>query len=205
MPKGYTTRAKIENYLLIDIDSSFHDQVDAWIEEVEAYIDTKTGRNFVADPEESGVDAGASTRRFDGDGTNKQIIDDCVEVTSVKLSDEDDPLELEDYVLYPANAQALSRPVPYTLIRLLSGAFPSYPPQGIYVKARWGYSELAPKDIQTVATVLVAGIINYSWNAEGEVKSESIGRYSVTYKDDAGWKDFERIEPTLASYIKYSF
>lgn len=122
MPKGYTTIAKLENYLLIDIDSSFHDQVDEWIEEVEAYIDLKTGRNFVADAEESGEDAGASTRRFDGDGTSKQIIDDCVAVTEVKLSADDDPLEVEDFVLYPANAQALSRPVPYTLIRLLSEA-----------------------------------------------------------------------------------
>jgi hypothetical protein len=205
MPKGYTTKAKIENYLLIDIDASFDSQVDAWIEEVEAHIDRVTGRNFKADEEESGEDAGASTRRFDGDNTNKILIDDCVAVTEIKLSEDSDPLEVEDYVLYPANALSLSRPIPYTQIKLIGGYFPKYPPQGIYVKGRWGYSEEVPADIQNVATILVAGIINFSWNADGEVESETIGRYTVTYKNKKQWDDFERIEPILKSYIKYSF
>lgn len=202
--KGYTSKTRVENYLLIDIDAGFDSQITDWIDEVEAYIDQVTGRNFVADPEESGGDAGASVRRFDGDGTEKLLIDDCVAVTEVKLSDDSDPLEVEEFVLYPANAQALSRPVPYTMIRMIAGVFPSYPPQGISVKARWGYSEEVPADIRTVATVLLAGIINYSWNADGEVQSETIGRYSVTYKTDKQWKDFERVQGILESYQKYS-
>lgn len=203
MPKGYTTRAKIENYLLINIDESFHDQVDAWIEEVEEYIDRKTGRNFVASPAED--DSGENeTRRFDGDNTSKLIIDDAVEILEIKLSVDSDALTTADYVLYPANARTLSRKLPYTMIKLIGAYFSKYLPQGIYVKGRWGYSEEVPSDIQTVATVLVAGIINYSWNSEGEIASESIGRYTVSYKTEKQWVDFDRIDPILKSYIKFS-
>jgi hypothetical protein len=95
--------------------------------------------------------------------------------------------------------------VPYTKIQLIGGYFPKLPPLGIYVKGRWGYSEEAPADIENVATVLVAGIINYSWNAEGEIASESIGQYSVSYKTEKQWTDFERVPETLNSYTKFSF
>ncbi len=200
MPKGYTTRQRIENYLLITIDAGFYDQIDEWIEEIEAYIEQQTGRIFVAEA------AGAeTTRRFDGDNTCKLLIDDAIAITEIKLSDDSDALETTDFVTYPLNAQSLAKKVPISMVKLIAGIFPSYPPQSISIKARWGYSEAVPADIRNAATVLVAGIINYSWNAEGEVKSESIGRYSVTYKDEKQWSDFERLESVLQSYAKYSF
>lgn len=202
--KGYTTKAKIENYLLINIDATFDSQIDAWIEEIEEYIDRKTGRNFVASPAED--DSGENeTRRFDGDNTIKLLIDDAVEISEIKLSADSDPLTTDDYVLYPANARTLSRKVPYTMIKLVGAYFPNALPQGIYVKGRWGYSETPPMDIQTVATVLVAGIINYSWNADGEIASETIGRYTVSYKNEKQWQDFDRIDPILQSYVKFGF
>lgn len=194
--KGYTNKTEIENYLLINIDESFWDQVNRWIADVETYIDNKTGRNFIAES--------ASARLFDGDGSRELLIDDCIEVTEVKIGD-DDPLNKDesgvddDYFVYPANL------LPKTKIKLINGIFPSHPPQTISIKAKWGYSEDVPGDIQNVATVLVAGIINYSLNAEGEVKSMSIGRYNVTYKDERQWNDFERIEDTLNAYKKYNF
>lgn len=200
MPKGYTTKTRIENYLLINIDASFNDQINDWIEEVEAYIEQQTGRVFVAEAEDS-----ASTRRFDGDNTCKLLIDDTIAIETIKLSDDSDALETTDFVTYPPNAQSLTKKVPISMVKLIAGVFPAYPPQSISIKARWGYSESVPADIRNAATVLVAGIINYSWNAEGEVKSESIGRYSVTYKDEKQWSDFERLESVLQSYQKYSF
>ena len=197
--KGYTTRQEIENYLLITIDPSFYTQVDSWIEEIEAYIDQMTGRNFVAD-------ALASAKYFDGDNTPELLIEDAVAITEIKIGDnaaltaDTDPLQADgDFILYPANH------LPIAKIQLRAAYFPASPLRCVKVTGKWGYSVAAPADIRQAATILVAGIINYSWNAEGEVSSMTIGRYSVTYKTDAGWKDFERIPSILKHYRKFTF
>jgi hypothetical protein len=193
--KGYTNKTEIENYLLINIDESFWDQITRWITDIETYIDNKTGRNFIAES--------ASAKLYDGDGSTTLLIDDCIEVTEVKIGT-DDPLVKDesglddDYFIYPSNL------LPKTKIRLVSGHFPSYPPQTVQITAKWGYSEEVPGDIQQIATVLVAGIINYSLNAEGEVKSMAIGRYNVTYKDEKQWQDFERVSEVFEYYKKYN-
>lgn len=198
--KGYTSKTEIENYLLIDIDESFVDQVNRWITGVEEYIDHLTGRSFIAD-------ATATVRKYDGDNTGTLLIDDCVAVEEVTIGT-DDPLTGEDesgdegpdYYLYPANT------LPKTRIRLASGTFPRWGPQNVSVKAKWGYSVAVPEDIRNAATVLLAGIINFSNSneAEGDIKSMSIGRYTVTYKDDSQWHDFERIPNVFTYYKKYN-
>lgn len=200
--KGYTTRQQIENYLLITIDPSFYTQVNSWIEQMEKYIDQVTGRNFVAD-------AVATERLFDGNNANIFGIDDCISITSLKQGDGSisSPsiywttlVKDQDYMEYPANHAADDLPI--SELRNLGTIF--YKGfQNIKIKAKWGYSVTAPTDIITVTTILVAGIINYSLNAEGEVKTMSIGRYSVTYKDEKQWQDFDRIKGILEYYKKY--
>jgi hypothetical protein len=162
MAKGYTTRQAVENYLLITIDASFYTQITTWLEQIEKYIDTVTGRNFVADTV-------ASIKKYDGDGSNKLLIDDCIAVTKVEVDDEeldsetDDP-DFPEYYTYPANS------LPITRLESDSGVF--VPGRKIVeVTAKWGYSAAAPADIAFAATVLLAGIINYSNDSEGEVKS----------------------------------
>jgi hypothetical protein len=192
-PKGYTTRQEIQNYLLITIDASFYAQVDNWIAEIEKYIDQKTGRNFIADTV-------ASEKLYDGYNEPTLLIDDCVDVTEVKIGD-DDPLTEgsdEDYVVYPANF------LPKTRLKLILSTFPSGD-QNIHVTGKWGYSVTVPDDIKMIATVLVAGIINFSLNAEGEVQQMSIGRYSVTYKTKDEWQDFKKVDEILKYYKKYVF
>jgi hypothetical protein len=117
MPKGYTTKEAIENYMLIKIDSSFDAQINSWIEAVETYIDRYTRRDFT------------------------------------------------DTEFYPS----------------------------------------IPADITLVATALVAGIINFSNNHEGEVQSMTVGRYSVTFKNDQQFSNQKQIEDILKSYKKFTF
>jgi archaellum component FlaF (FlaF/FlaG flagellin family) len=197
-PKGYTTRQDIQNYLLIDIDQSFYAQVDDWIAEIEAYINQQTGRNFVAD-------SVASSRYYDGNNSNSLLIDDAVEITelniggSVMNKDSDPVLADGDYVLYPFNQ------LPITKICLRGSVFPASPMQCIKITAKWGFSAAVPADIKQIATVLVAGIINYSWKAEGEIKQETVGTYSVTYKDKKEWQDFDLTNEILQKYIKMGF
>ena len=195
MAKGYTTRQNIENYLLITIDPTFHAQVETWIEEIEAYIDQQTGRNFKAD-------AVASARYFDGDNTPTLLIDDAVAITEVVLDSVNSPTIVElpaDYVTYPANR------LPKTKITMRGSYFPRGPLQAIKITGKWGFSVNVPADIVQAATVLTAGIINYSLNADGEVQTMSIGSYSVTYKAEKQWQDFDRIKGILDSYKKFTF
>jgi len=194
MLKGYTTRQEVENYLLITIDASFYAQVDAWIESVEAYIDRRTGRNFVAD-------VAASVRKYDGDGSNIQLIDDAVAITKVEVDDEEivpDSSTEEGYFAYPAND------LPKTKLETDGNLF-AQGRQNVEVTAKWGYSVAVPTDIKRAATVFVAGIINFSDEGKGEVSSETIGAYSVSYKTTQERDDFNRAIETLKAYKKFTF
>ena len=182
MLKNYTDQKSIEDYLLTDVDLSFADQIEDWIESQESYIDQETGRNFKAD-------ASASERLYDGDNDITLFIDDAVEVTGVKVDGKS-----VDFYKYPANS------LPITKIVLKDGRF-TKGRQNVAVTAKWGYSEDVPADIKFAATVLVAGIINdQSVRQEGNVKSVSIGSYSVSYGDVKQWNDFENVKPSLAKY-----
>jgi hypothetical protein len=194
MPKGYTNLQEIQNYLLITIDSSFYTQINGWIEAVESYIDKMTGRNFVAD-------AAASVRKYDGDGSNILLIDDCVAITKVEVDDEEivpDSSTEEGYFAYPTNE------LPKTKLETDGSLFGSGR-QNIEVTAKWGYSVAVPADIKQAATIFVSGIINFSDEGKGEVQSESIGAYSVSYKTSQERDDFNRAIDTLKNYKKFTF
>jgi uncharacterized protein YunC (DUF1805 family) len=181
----YTNIQTIENYLLTEIDLSFQDQVKDWIKAMSAFIEKETGRVFIADTE-------ASVRKYDGDGTDSLIIDDCIEIETVKVDNEE-----VDFLVYPANK------TPYTTIKLEDGYFTDgY--QNVEVTAKWGYSENVPEDIKFVATVLVAGIIQHSLAHEGEVSSMTMGRYTVSYKNDRQLKDYEQVVKILEDYRRYN-
>lgn len=199
--KGYTTKQAIENYLLTEIDDSFDSQVDAWIASIERIIDNYTGRNFKAD-------ASASARVFDGDGSGELLIDECIAVTKVEVGNDsygDSFAEVpatgsDKYFTYPANATA--RMVPLHKLSLSARCFPAGQ-QNNRVTAKWGYSATPPEDITFAATVFVSGVINQSRGGGDEIKSESIGAYSVTYNSDKGsnsWADFERAKEILDQY-----
>jgi hypothetical protein len=202
--KNYTTKEDIENYILNDIDNSFDDQLDSWMEGVERIIDNLTGRNFKAD-------STASARVFDGDGTNELLVDDCIQVTVVEVGNDDYggnfstvPSSGSDrFFLEPANYSV--RGVPITKVSLSARAFPSGI-QNNRITAKWGYSASVPKDINFVATVFVAGILNQQRQGGDQIKSEKIGNYQVTYNTDNGadsWSDFEKAKEILNSYKKY--
>lgn len=183
--KGYTNKTSIENYLLVSIDESFDDQIEAWIGSVEKIIDKMTGRNFIADEE-------ASERVYDGDNTGILLIDDAIEITKVEV---DGTEVTDDCYIYPANT------LPKGKIRLSNGVF-NRGMQNISVEAKWGYSEDVPDDIAFAATVMVAGIVNNS-RGDGEVSSERIGNYQVSYSE-GGIDDLKQSMDILNSYKKYA-
>ncbi len=196
--KGYTDKTSIQNYLLTEIDSSFEDQLNAFIEQAEDIIDQQTDRNFKADSTDS-------ARLYDGDGERDILIDDCQSVSKVRIGTPDGVIESEDevpgtdYKLYPANEK------PKTKIRLLYGRA-TRGSQNVEVTGKWGYSASVPAAIRFVATVLVAGMIQAAGpKSDSDVQSMTVGRYTVTYKNKDQITDYQRAMDTLETYKKYTF
>lgn len=197
----YTDQSAIENYLLIDVDATYLDQLDEWIEGVSREIMHITGRQFLADAE-------ASERVFDGDSTPELLIDDCVEITKVERGNDTyggSFTEVSEggasgYVALPNNYAARGVPIRKLLYR---GGEWGTGEQNQRITAKWGYAAEVPADIKFAATVIVAGILNATRKDQGEIQSERIGNYSVSYRDEKGWADLENVKQTLASYKRY--
>lgn len=188
----YTDRQSVENYLLIDIDEGFWDQIDEWIAAVSQHIAKETGRNFNV-----GVETEPSEHVYDGSGIDSLVIEDCLAVTKLEIGETE--VDSDEYFLYPANG------TPKYQIALQHGRrFPNGR-QNITITGRWGYSDVAPADIKFAATVLVAGIINTSNGDQGDVQSETIGRYSVTYKTTKEVTDYEEALRIIKIYRRVSF
>jgi hypothetical protein len=203
MAKGYTTKAKIENYILNDIDSSYDAQITLWIAGIENIIDKITGRNFIAD-------SAASARVYDGDGEQDLLIDECVALTKVEVGNDSYGSSFSEvgatgadkYFTYPANAAL--KGVPIHKLTLNARTWPAGR-QNNRITAKWGYSVAVPADIEFAATVFVAGILNQHRQGGDQIKTERIGNYDVTYNTDKegdSFSDFTRAKEILAAYTK---
>jgi uncharacterized protein (DUF1330 family) len=179
----YITKTELENYLLVDIDLSFEDQVEKWIETATNYVEKYTGRQFTTTEEE---------RYFDGSGDSNLVIDDCISI--IKIENNVTENEVEDYKLYPANTTPKTSI--YNPYLWYKGA------QNYTIEAEWGYSESVPEDIKFATTVITAGIINGQLK-EGAIQSEKIGDYNVSYKDDQK-EDYKQAIRILDSYKRYT-
>ena len=198
--KGYTTIKKIENYILTEIDISFSDQIETWIETMEDYVDIYTGRNFIADSE-------ASARLYNGRDSQNLLIDDCVEITKVEKGDNaygDTFTEISaggssGYYLLPDNYSAVGVPIDKVHLRSANWLVGL---QNCRITAKWGYSVAVPSDIGFATTVLVNNIINENNTTKGDLKTERIGEYSVGYKSQKEKIDFDRAFAILDKYKK---
>ncbi|MFA6158893.1 MAG: hypothetical protein WC763_04725 [Candidatus Paceibacterota bacterium] len=198
--RKYTTAEKIGDYMLIDIDPTFEDKVDGWIEGVSRMLDQAANRKLVAEEAGEGEeDASLEDKYFDGNGQRFLTIDDCVEVEEVAIGDinGDNEEETEDYLTYP-------RIAPIRRLILKGGVF-SAGVQNVRVKARWGLFADVPKDIELACTIIVAGVINASTPGKQAIKSESIGNYQVAYTDEKGIADFDRAKSIIDTYRKHDF
>ena len=72
---------------------------------------------------------------------------------------------------------------------------------------KFGYlSEEVMADIVYAATVIAAGFYQYGRSGSvGGIKSENIGEYSVSYKNENGWGDLEKAQKILDRYKKFTF
>lgn len=184
----YTDKTAIENYLLTNIDNSFSTQLNEWITMASRHIDRQTNRTFIPPDEDS-------VKLYDGNNSNVLIVDDFLSITTLKING--NTIDSDDYLIYPANKD------PKTKIMLKYRVF-DYGLQNIEVTGEFGYGTEVPAEIKWACTVMVSGIINASNQHEGEVQSESIGRYSVTYNTQRQLNDFDEAKKIIKSYKKYA-
>jgi hypothetical protein len=216
MARQYTDTTSVELFLsdafqatVLDINNSFSVAISVYIDQVSKLIEEETGRQFIADTSDSVrlfeveyADAGDIGRY---DAVDRSVnIDEAVSVTKVEVKGglTDDFVEVaRNYVLlYPANK------TPKTRVYVDSGASTQLKvgQQNIKVTGKWGYSTSCPDDIKFAATVLTAGILQYSHRHQGQQKSLTMGRYQVSYADAKQMGAYEQAMEILRRYKKNS-
>jgi len=199
---AYTTKEKIENYMLIEIGNSFDDQIDDWITAVETYINNYTSRDTFEQP---AVD---SIRYFDGSGSRELIIDEFTSLSAVEILETNgDDVEYSltegqdnDYLIYPSNTYPK-----YKLVLTANSSIAEWYSGNLRMKitGKWAVNTTVPKDIELAATMLMADIIDRGMK-DGLVQSESLGDYSVSYKDIGTSEVGMSVKNILNKYKKFT-
>lgn len=187
-----TTKAEIENYLITTIDASFDSQIALWISAMQEYIHTLANRKIVADDT-------VSTKYYTGNNNHTLFIDDVVAVTELKVAGS--VISVDEYVTKPFNLPFKNQ------IKYKTGSNFTKSNEGeIEVKGRAGmYDKGAiPEDLRWACMILVAGIVQSSSNDNKNIQSETIGRYTVSYKTDTQKMDYKNAIEIAKSYRRAS-
>lgn len=182
-----TTKSEIENYLLTTIDASFNTQVDKWIKAMQTYIESLANRSI--------LELASKTYRYTGNNAHVLFVDDFTEITEVKIGGT--TLPDTEYVAKPFNLTYVNQ------LRYVNGSKWSGAKEGdIEITGKKGMFAEAdvPEDLRFACTVLVAGIVQASSNENKEIQSETIGRYSVSYKTDTQKVDYKNALEIARSY-----
>lgn len=177
----YTDITAVENLLLVDIDPSFHTQVEGWIEAMSRYCDRISNRILFRDE--------AETYTYDGNNQKILLIDDCCEISSVLVHGNE---VLDEIHQYPQNKNYASR-------LYYENIFPQGKGNVSVTGIQAMHSEL-PEDIKYACTVLVAGICRNQLLEQKGGKTEKIGNYSVTYNTPEEEAATITAKNTLSSY-----
>lgn len=180
---AYTTSTLITNYLQRTLNANETAYLAILIPAIKVWLDRKLNTNF--------DNTTATTRYFDG-GKKNLDIDPCNTITSVKSLNNDgstsydyDLLVTPD-VLYEPRNETIKRE-----IRKREGRFPAGI-QNISVTALYTeYDGGVPTDIQTVATMMGAEVLNQGKIASsgGNIASESLEGHSISYDTSASAMD----------------
>jgi len=187
MDKQYCTIQDIENYLNVDIEASLEPQVLLWVEAMSNYVSLQTNREWLAD-------SSASERFYNGNGCQSMEVDEFIEVSNVYLGDSfgENFEEETSYITHPYNST-----VKNTFV-LQSNFFPKTI-KSVKINAKWGYGAEVPEDIKLATSILVAGVYNNQRGSSGEIKSEKIGNYNVSYETNTQKDDFEKAKTIIDS------
>lgn len=188
----YITESDLENHILQDIDSTYSTWIGTIIGFVEDYIDKYCGTSFAS--------LGSVTRYYDGSGVEDLSIDNLTAISSVQILNSNGDVESNltentDYWLYPLN-ETVKNKIVLTGTNLI-GSFPDRL-RAIKVIGTFGYSSV-PSPVKFAGIQLAAKIINEGLRG-GQVSSESLGSYNISYKDIDEKVDSMGIKEILNQY-----
>ena len=207
--KGYTDKAGISNYLLLDIDSSFDSQLEDWIADAENRVDKYLGygdytttsgilrEEIVEEVTKGYVDEFLNLRIF----PKKLPIESISAITLFKGTTNvnlqlENGLGVEKYIVPKTRDQIIFPQYEIELAGNLSvTSFYSLRNRDFYVKLSYvgGYSQVPPP-IRMATTMLVSDTVMRHNNKEG-LEFISQGRVSKRWASklgDEGQSDFER-------------
>jgi len=171
---AYTDKSQVEAYIGASLPSSLTAQLNLWCVAIKEWIDNYVGFSF-----ESGA---AADRYFDGSGDRELLVDKFYGTPTISTLDSDGIVDLTldtNYIVsYPLNKTQKDR------IRLLPGGTIAVWPSlkySVKINATWGWSASAPEEIKLAATRMLSKVIDN--RSGGEMTSESLGDYSISYKD----------------------
>ncbi len=209
MSREYCTIEEVENYMSVEIAEDFESNVESWIQWMTEYIETVTGRVFIADTSNSEKIYEVDLQRSVSVGggivsPTELVVSEFVNTStsSMKLTIDDEELDGDEFLLYPATVEEL--PKTRLVLKEDSGFVFTEGEQNIKVEAKWGHSIAVPGNIKFATIVLVAGMVNNSWSSEGEMSSVTMGRYTMSFKDKKELQDFDRVQEILRMYTKVS-
>jgi len=181
---AYITKTDVLNYLQIETNAFIDAGFANWLASVEAFIEKYTGTIFEKTSSED--------RYFDGNGKSILYLtqeDDLMSIDASKLlilNSNGTTLAIltegqsNDFLLYPLNT------TPKFEIRLSPGSSIGSFIKGdrrVKITGVWGNADSVPNDIKLAATQLIAEIVKEGGVGGGDIKSTSLGDYSVTYTD----------------------
>lgn len=170
----YLTEGDLEKFILQDIDSSFSSFITDVISQVTDYINNYCGVNF--------ENSTAETRYFDTQGGNELVVGDFQSITKVEVLNTDGAVDATlvkdtDYFEYPYNNSVKS------MLKLsMAGQYSLWPKRtrAVKITGTFGHSSV-PAAVKVAAIKLAAKIINEGLRG-GQVASESLGSYNISYK-----------------------
>lgn len=177
---NYCDKVDVQGYLLTVIETSFDANLTLYIEAMSRFADTFCGQTLVNNT--------ASTRKYDGNGSNQLIIDDCYDITEVTVSD-----TVVTPYQYPANRTRKN-------ILELDRDYFTTGRQNVEVTAKFGRFTSLPSDLRFAVTVLVAGVINQVKSQGEAIQSEKVGEYQVVYRNPKERADYQQAMAILKSY-----
>lgn len=171
---AYTTKAKVDDLFGITIPQAvFNDLVEV----VKLFIDRYTGKTF---------EGASADRYYDSTGGYILNVDSFYGTPTISILNADGTVDrlltegqANDFVTVPYNTTEKNQ------IIFSSSGYGRLPrgSRRVKITASWGYGATVPKDIEYVATQLIGALYNSNEVSGSNIKSESLGDYSVTYGD----------------------
>lgn len=202
----YTKDAEIIRYIQRSLTDYEKGHLPELISKASAFINTYTGRSWRDIDALEDDEIAESVYYYDGNGKRELFIDDCIEISEIKVVDslwtsidfpDIEESDLDQFVLYPLNADYKNS------IYLRTGYFPKGK-ANIQVTGKFVTGDLPP-EIAAAAAALVGNVLKKMKTDNAEFSEERIEGYSYKRTELSQNADTRSILKDLDGWKKIQF